>query len=67
MKKTIILAAAALAAVACNLNRYPISEVAADAYVKDEVLKMEYDVLNKFPKWRPMLTSRMPKASKTLS
>ena len=35
MKKTIILAAAALLAVACNLNRYPISEVAADAYVKD--------------------------------
>ena len=35
MKKTIILAAAALVAVACNLNRYPISEVAADAYVKD--------------------------------
>ena len=35
MKKTILFAATALMAVACNLNRYPYSEVAADAYVKD--------------------------------
>ncbi len=35
MKKTIILAAAVLAAASCDLNRYPVSEVAADAYVTD--------------------------------
>ncbi|MBR5700347.1 MAG: RagB/SusD family nutrient uptake outer membrane protein [Bacteroidales bacterium] len=35
MKKTILFAATAMMAVACNLNRYPYSEVAADAYVKD--------------------------------
>ena len=35
MKKTIILVVTALAAVACDLNRLPISEVAADAYGKD--------------------------------
>ena len=35
MKKTIILAAAVLAAASGDLNRYPVSEVAADAHVTD--------------------------------